>query len=172
MRFLTFYMCIYPFYFLIHEQDCRALDSVPYSTTFRNSLFIGVQELWVILLVSQTLLGCTYMYISCIVYIYFVRWEKLTCLPFTEMFAHEHYITHLNKYRCIYFSMWISRRLCLPGIHLDNWSILFPLVYNSFLSEPIFFPTYPSPHFSLETTCQVWTVFSYPSTSLTSETIL
>lgn len=142
MRFLTFYMCIYPFYFLIYEQDCRALDSDPYSATFRNSLFIGVQELWVILLVSQT-----YMSISCIVYIYFVRWEKLTCLPFTEMFAHAHYITHLNKYRCIYFSMWLSRRLCLPGIHLDNRSIRFPLVYNSFLSEPIFFSNLSKPTF-------------------------
>lgn len=165
-------MCIYPFYFLIHEQDFRALESDPYSITFRNSLFIGIQELRVIPLVSQTPLSCTYMCIACIVYIYFVRWEKLTCLPFTEMFAHEHYITHLNKYRCIYFSMWISRRLCLPGIHMGNWSILFPLVYNSFLSEPIFFPTYASPHFSLETPCQVRTVFSYPSTSKTSETIL
>lgn len=77
MRFLTFYMCIYPFHLLIHEQDCRALDSDPYSITFRNSLFIGVQVLWVILLVSQTLLSCTYMYISCIVYIYFVRREKI-----------------------------------------------------------------------------------------------
>lgn len=167
MRILTFYMCIYPFWFLIYEQDCRALDPDPYSITFRKSLFIGVQELWVVLLVSQTCMS-----ISCIVYIYFVRWEKLTCLPFTEMFAHAHYITHLNKYRCIYSSMWLSRRLCLPGIHLDYWSIRFPLVYNSFISEPIFFPTYPSPHFSLEITCQVWTVFSYPSTSLTSETIL
>lgn len=37
MRFLTFYMCIYPFYFLIHEQDCRALDSVPYSTLQEQS---------------------------------------------------------------------------------------------------------------------------------------
>jgi len=46
MRFLTLYMCIYPFFFLTHEQDCRALDSGPYSVTFRNSFFIGIQELW------------------------------------------------------------------------------------------------------------------------------
>lgn len=68
MRFLTFYMCIYPFYFLIHEQDFRALESDPYSITFRNSLFIGLQELRVIPLVSQTPLSCTYMCIPYYVY--------------------------------------------------------------------------------------------------------
>lgn len=162
MRFSTFYMCIYPFYFLIREQDFRALESDPYSITFRNSLFTDIQELQVIPLVSQTPLSCTYMCITCTVYICFVRWEKLTCLPFTEMFAHEHYITHLNKYRCIYFSMWISRRLCLPGIHMGNWSIQFPLVYNSFLSEPIFFSNLCKPTFLTGDSMPSWNCFQLP----------